>query len=152
MKQNFFRCGILGWAMEIFWTGLHSFRVRDPKLTGTSSLWMFPIYGCAAFLAPLMRRLRRYAFWQRGLIYIVSDLSGRIHQRQSAESARHVSLELWTESISDPRSHPSGFCPALVSGRSSVRANDKSFKNKLNFPPVSCILMGRARPLSVRLY
>lgn len=70
MKQNFFRCGILGWAMEIFWTGLHSFRVRDPKLTGTSSLWMFPIYGCAAFLAPLMRRLRRYAFWQRGLIYM----------------------------------------------------------------------------------
>ena len=70
MKQNFFRCGILGWAMEIFWTGLHSFRVRDPKLTGTSSLWMFPIYGCAAFLAPLMRRLHRYAFWQRGLIYM----------------------------------------------------------------------------------
>lgn len=70
MKQIFFRCGILGWAMEIFWTGLHSFRVRDPKLTGTSSLWMFPIYGCAAFLAPLMRRLHRYAFWQRGLIYM----------------------------------------------------------------------------------
>ena len=46
-----------GWCMEILWTGLHSFRVRDPKLTGHSSLWMFPIYGCAAFLEPLMRRL-----------------------------------------------------------------------------------------------
>ena len=91
-------------------------------------------------------------FLAEGPDLYVSDLSGRIHQRQSVESARHVSLELWTESISDPRSHPSGFCPALVSGRSSVRANDKSFKNKLNFPPVSCILMGRARPLSVRLY
>ncbi len=56
--------------MEIFWTGLHAFRVRDPKLTGTSSLWMFPIYGCAAFLEPLMRRLRHHAFWQRGLVYM----------------------------------------------------------------------------------
>lgn len=70
IRQNFFRCGILGWALEIFWTGLHAFRIRDPKLTGTSSLWMFPIYGSAAFLAPLMRRIKSWAFWQRGLVYM----------------------------------------------------------------------------------
>ena len=71
MKRNFLRCGMAGWCMEILWTGLHSFRVRDPKLTGHSSLWMFPIYGCAAFLEPLMRRLISTPFWKRGLIYML---------------------------------------------------------------------------------
>ena len=71
MKRNFLRCGMAGWCMEILWTGLHSFRVRDPKLIGHSSLWMFPIYGCAAFLEPLMRRLISTPFWKRGLIYML---------------------------------------------------------------------------------
>ena len=71
IRQNFFRCGIAGWTLEILWTGLHAFRMRDPKLTGTSSLWMFPIYGSAAFLAPLMRRMKSRAFWQRGLLYMI---------------------------------------------------------------------------------
>ena len=71
MKRNFLRCGMVGWCMEILWTGLHSFRIRDPKLTGHSSLWMFPIYGCAAFLEPLMRRLISTPFWKRGLIYML---------------------------------------------------------------------------------
>lgn len=71
MKRNFLRCGMAGWCMEILWTGLHSFRVRDPKLTGHSSLWMFPIYGCAAFLEPLMRRLISTPFWKRGFIYML---------------------------------------------------------------------------------
>ena len=38
---------------------------------GHSSLWMFPIYGCAAFLEPLMRRLISTPFWKRGLIYML---------------------------------------------------------------------------------
>ena len=67
-----------GWCMEILWTGLHSFRVRDPKLTGHSSLWMFPIYGCAAFLEPLMRRLISTPFWKRGLIYMLCIYLGDI--------------------------------------------------------------------------
>lgn len=71
MRQNFFRCGIIGWALEILWTGLHSFRVRNLKLTGNSSLWMFPIYGSAAFLTPLMQRLRGKRLWKRGLIYML---------------------------------------------------------------------------------
>lgn len=32
---------------------------------------MFPIYGCAAFLEPLMRRLISIPFWKRGLIYML---------------------------------------------------------------------------------
>ena len=30
---------------------------------GHSSLWMFPIYGSAAFLAPLMHRLQKNCIW-----------------------------------------------------------------------------------------
>lgn len=70
LRQNFLKCGVIGWTLEVFWTGLHSFRIRDLKLTGNSSLWMFPIYGCAAFLAPLMKKLKDRSVWKRGLLYM----------------------------------------------------------------------------------
>jgi uncharacterized membrane protein len=70
MSKKFFQCGMIGWTLEIFWTGLHAFRVRDPKLTGNSSLWMFPIYGSAAFLSPMAERLKGKSFFHRGLIYM----------------------------------------------------------------------------------
>ena len=38
--------------MEVLWTGLGSIVSRDPKLTCRTSVWMFPIYGMAAFLSP----------------------------------------------------------------------------------------------------
>jgi len=87
IRQNFLRCGILGWAMEVFWSGLHAFRVRDLKLTGTSSLWMFPIYGSAAFLTPLMNKIKNVRFWKRGfiymsLIYLVEFISGSLLKRK----------------------------------------------------------------------
>ena len=61
---------MIGWTMEILWTGLHAFRVRNLKLTGSSSLWMFPIYGSAAFLAPLMQKMRTIPLIRRGLVYM----------------------------------------------------------------------------------
>lgn len=43
--------GLLGWCAEIVWTALLDFaRRRDPRLAGTSYLWMFPIYGSIVFL------------------------------------------------------------------------------------------------------
>ena len=56
---------------------------RDRQLMGHSSLWMFPIYGSAAFLAPLMRRLQKNCIWKRGLIYMLciylgEYISGRL--------------------------------------------------------------------------
>ena len=56
--------------MEILWTGLHAFRIRNPKLTGSSSLWMFPIYGSAAFLAPIMQKLKNAPLFKRGFVYM----------------------------------------------------------------------------------
>lgn len=68
--QNFIRCGFTGWCMEILFTSLHSLRCHDFKLKGNTSIWMFPIYGCAAFLSPISRLLHKRPFWQRGLIYM----------------------------------------------------------------------------------
>ncbi|WP_318709197.1 putative ABC transporter permease [Candidatus Acetatifactor stercoripullorum] len=68
--HNFIRCGITGWCMEILFTSLDSFRRRDMKLRGNTSVWMFPIYGCAAFLAPLGRLLSKKSVWVRGLTYM----------------------------------------------------------------------------------
>lgn len=68
--QNFIRCGLIGWCMEIIFTSLHSLRRRDMRLQGTTSIWMFPIYGCAAFLEPISRLIRKYPFWIRGLTYM----------------------------------------------------------------------------------
>lgn len=69
MKNKFLICGMIGWCLEIFWTGLCSLKRRELKLTGRSSIWMFPIYGLAACLAPLSRRLQGQSFWKRGLLY-----------------------------------------------------------------------------------
>ena len=45
--RSFLLCGLCGWCMEILFTALHSLRRRDLRLTGNTSLWMFPIYGPA---------------------------------------------------------------------------------------------------------
>lgn len=87
IRKNFIKCGTLGWCLEILWTGLHSFRVRNLKLRGNSSLWMFPIYGCAAFLRPLTHLLRSKNIWKRGtvymfLIYLGEYISGTLLQRR----------------------------------------------------------------------
>lgn len=69
--QNFIQCGLLGWCMEILFTAFGAYRRRDYKLSGVTSLWMFPIYGMAAFLLPLCKLLRGIHIWWRGLIYML---------------------------------------------------------------------------------
>ncbi|MBO5166015.1 MAG: hypothetical protein IJ405_00445 [Lachnospiraceae bacterium] len=67
--HNFIHCGILGWCMEIIFTAFSSFRRRQFTLRGNTSLWMFPIYGCACFLAPVCRLLKGKSPFVRGLTY-----------------------------------------------------------------------------------
>jgi uncharacterized membrane protein len=69
MKNKFMICGLTGWCLEIFWTGLNSFRHRQMKLMGRSSIWMFPIYGLASLLSPLSRLLKNRSTWLRGTVY-----------------------------------------------------------------------------------
>lgn len=68
--KNFLKCGLVGWCMEILFTAAESLRRRDMTLKGTTSVWMFPIYGCAALLAPVSRLLRKEPLWLRGLTYM----------------------------------------------------------------------------------
>ncbi|MCM1327110.1 MAG: putative ABC transporter permease [Bacteroidales bacterium] len=70
LKQNFIFCGIAGWCMEIIFTALAALRRRDFKLKGTTSLWMFPIYGSIAFLSPIMTLLKKKPAWFRGFTYM----------------------------------------------------------------------------------
>ncbi|MGN0376102.1 MAG: hypothetical protein ACI4ED_00550 [Suilimivivens sp.] len=82
LLKNFFKCGIAGWCLEILYTALNSLRRRQFTLKGTTSLWMFPIYGSACFLTPLFRLLKNLPVYIRGSIYalcifIGEYLSGR---------------------------------------------------------------------------
>ncbi len=86
--KNFIRCGVVGWCMEIIFTAMDSLRRRDMRLRGITSIWMFPIYGCAAFLAPISHLLRHKPFWLRGLTYMslifsTEYLTGRLLQNHS---------------------------------------------------------------------
>ena len=67
--HNFIHCGILGWCMEILFTAFSSYRKRQFTLRGNTSLWMFPIYGCAAFLRPVCRLLKGKPLLLRGICY-----------------------------------------------------------------------------------
>ena len=67
--SDFIRCGITGWCLEIVFTAFHSFRKREMSLKGTTSIWMFPIYGMAALLAPLSAALNKKPVLFRGCVY-----------------------------------------------------------------------------------
>ncbi len=85
--RNFLRCGLTGWCTEILFTALASLRRRNLRLTGTTSLWMFPIYGCAALLKPLFGALKHRSLWLRGttyasLIFSMEFLTGSLLRRR----------------------------------------------------------------------
>lgn len=69
MKNNFMICGLTGWCMEIIFTSLDSIRNNNFKLTGHTSIWMFPIYGMAAIIPPVYKHIRKLPALLRGSIY-----------------------------------------------------------------------------------
>lgn len=69
--QKFFLCGTAGWCLEILFTAFDSFRKRQLELKGSTSVWMFPIYGMAAFLLPICRLLKDKSPALRGFIYML---------------------------------------------------------------------------------
>lgn len=70
--HNFLKCGLTGWCMEILFTAMNSVSRKDMTLKGNTSLWMFPIYGCAAFIAPVSQKLSGVPIFFRGLLYMVA--------------------------------------------------------------------------------
>lgn len=84
--KNFLTCGLTGWCMEIIFTSLNSLRRREMTLKGSTSLWMFPIYGSAAVIGPVSTLLRKRPVWVRGaaymsMIFSAEYLSGKLLSR-----------------------------------------------------------------------
>lgn len=70
LLRNFLLCGMAGWCVECFWTGLGSLiEAKDRYMFCRTSIWMFPIYGMAAFLEPLCKILKNRSRLTRGIIY-----------------------------------------------------------------------------------
>lgn len=69
--SDFIRCGFMGWCLECFWTGLGSLkeRAKDKRLFCRTSVWMFPIYGLAAFIPTVYNKIKAKSAAFRGLIY-----------------------------------------------------------------------------------
>lgn len=88
MKKNFFICGLTGWCLEILYTSLGCFRKKDYRLTGRTSVWMFPIYGMAALIAPVYQKIKGVPRLFRGLLYsaaifVCEYVSGSILKRHN---------------------------------------------------------------------
>lgn len=72
---RFLAYGVAGVTFEILFTGIKHFKAshfRDWSLTGKSYIWMFPIYGLAAFLFEPVHDAIRTLIWPlRGLLYVI---------------------------------------------------------------------------------
>lgn len=68
---HFIIYGLLGWCLEIIWTGLGSLLNRDVRLTAQTYLWMFPIYGAAILFEPVHDAIRYWPVWERGVVWMV---------------------------------------------------------------------------------
>ena len=74
--KNFFVCGLLGWCMECFWTGMNAIRThKDKTLRCQTSVWMFPIYGMAVVIRPVYKVIKKLPALFRGGIYSLGIFS-----------------------------------------------------------------------------
>lgn len=71
MIYRFFAYGLLGWGLEIFWTGLGSAFRGDVRLSAVTYLWMFPIYGLALIMEPLHDHIRNWPWLFRGIMWVI---------------------------------------------------------------------------------
>ncbi len=74
--RNFIVCGLTGWCMEILFTAAKTMNEKDMRLLGQTSVWMFPIYGCAALIKPLYHLTGRLPVIARGGVYSAAILTG----------------------------------------------------------------------------
>lgn len=89
--SDFIQCGFIGWCMECFWTGMDSFknRQKDKRLLCRTSVWMFPIYGMAAFIPMVHKYIKSKPMLFRGSVYASAILgceytSGILLKRHNA--------------------------------------------------------------------
>lgn len=70
MLKRFLLYGLIGWIIEIVFTGMDSLIQGDLRLIGFTNLWMFPIYGLAVFLEPLHDLIANWRWPFRGLFWL----------------------------------------------------------------------------------
>jgi len=75
MAKRFIIYGLLGWTMEVFWTGLGSLFNGNLMLSSFTYLWMFPIYGLAVFLERVHDQIDNLPWYVRGGIWVIIILS-----------------------------------------------------------------------------
>ncbi len=71
MLKRFFIYGILGWGIEVFWTGLGSLISGNLRLESFTNLWMFFVYGSAVFLEPIHDIMAKWRWPVRGILWVV---------------------------------------------------------------------------------
>jgi hypothetical protein len=71
MIKRFFIYGILGWGIEVVWTGLGSLVSGDMRLLANTNLWMLLIYGSAVFLEPINDIISDWIWPFRGFIWVI---------------------------------------------------------------------------------
>ena len=76
MKNNFLKCGLTGWCIEIVYTSLHGIRTHQKTLVGHTSLWMFPIYAAVACLRPVYLLVKEKSAVIRGACYAIGIFVG----------------------------------------------------------------------------
>ena len=60
LAEDFLKCGVAGWCLEVMFTAAESLARGDWKLMGRTSLIMFPIYGMGALLGPIGKLTDRW--------------------------------------------------------------------------------------------
>ena len=89
MRYNFFKCGLIGWCFECFFTGLHSLFSKKHTLPCKTSLWMFFIYGLGALIKPIYYIIKYVPTYIRGifyacLIFFTEYLTGNFLKKRNA--------------------------------------------------------------------
>lgn len=73
--KNFLLCGLTGWCIECAYTGFTQLLQGNIKMTSTTSIWMFPIYGLAVFIIPVYSGIKNLHIFIRAWIYGVLIMS-----------------------------------------------------------------------------
>ena len=73
--KTFIFSGLIGWCIECAYTGFKQLLKGNFKLIGTTSLWMFPIYGMAVFIIPIYENIKHLNILIRAVIYGVLIIS-----------------------------------------------------------------------------
>lgn len=71
MLARFFLYGLMGWCLEVIFTGIAAAFQRDRSATATTYLWMFPIYAGTALALEQAQAAMVGVFWlTRAVVYV----------------------------------------------------------------------------------